>query len=111
MPIFTAIAAGATALATAVGFGAAAAASIGAFVVRTMVTIAISSLVANRANKSSAGASDVGARVQLGPATNNKLAVSYGSAFLAPTVTDAKITTDKRQSIMFLVYVKQVVGQ
>jgi len=102
MPIFTAIAAGATALATAVGFGAAAAASIGAFVVRTMVTIAISSLVANRANKSSAGASDVGARVQLGPATNNKLAVSYGSAFLAPTVTDAKITTD--QKTMYYVF-------
>jgi hypothetical protein len=102
MPIFTAIAAGATALATAVGFGAAAAASIGAFVVRTMVTIGISKLVANRANKSSAGASDVGARVQLGPATNNKLSVSYGSAFLAPTVTDAKITTD--QKTMYYVF-------
>jgi hypothetical protein len=102
MPIFTAIAAGATALATAVGFGAAAAASIGAFVVRTMVTIGISKLVANRANKTGAGAQDVGARVQLGPATNNKLSVSYGSAFLAPTVTDAKITTD--QKTMYYVF-------
>jgi len=102
MPVFTALAAGVTAVATAVGFGAAAAASIGAFVVRTLVTVAISSLIANRANKFSAGASDVGARVQLGPATNNKLAVSYGTAFLAPTVTDAKITTD--QKTMYYVF-------
>jgi hypothetical protein len=102
MPVFTALAAGVTAIATAVGFGAAAAASIGAFVVRTLVTVAISSLIANRANKFSAGASDVGARVQLGPATNNKLAVSYGTAFLAPTVTDAKITTD--QKTMYYVF-------
>jgi hypothetical protein len=96
MPVFTAIAAGVTALATAVGFGAATAAAIGAFAVRTLVTIAISSLVANRANKKSAGAQDIGARVQLGPATNNKLPANYGSAFLAPTVTDAKITTDQK---------------
>jgi hypothetical protein len=102
MPVFTAIAAGVAAVATAIGFGAAAAASIGAFVVRTLVTVAISSLIANRANKKSAGASDVGARVQLGPATNNKLAVSYGTAFLAPTVTDAKITTD--QKTMYYVF-------
>ncbi len=86
MPVFTAIAAGVTALATAVGFGAATAAAIGAFAVRTLVTVAISSLVANRANKKAAGAQDIGARVQLGPATNNKLPASYGSAFLAPTM-------------------------
>jgi hypothetical protein len=66
------------------------------------VTIGISKLVANRANKTGAGANDVGARVQLGPATNNKLAVSYGRAFLAPTVTDAKITTD--QKTMYYVF-------
>lgn len=102
MPVFTAIAAGVTAIASAVGFGAAAASAIGAFVVRTLVTVAISSLVANRANKKGAGANDVGARVQLGPATNNKLAVSYGTAFLAPTITDAKITTD--QKTMYYVF-------
>jgi hypothetical protein len=76
--------------------------SVVAYAVQTLATIAISKLVANRANKSSAGASDVGARVQLGPATNNKLPVSYGTAYLAPTVTDAKITTD--QKTMYYVF-------
>jgi hypothetical protein len=97
MPIFTAAAA-------AIGsfFAGITISSVAAFAVRTLVTIGISKLVANRANKTGAGAQDVGARVQLGPATNNKLAVSYGSAFLAPTVTDAKITTD--QKTMYYVF-------
>ena len=97
MPVFTAAAA-------AVGsfFAGITLSSVAAFAVRTIVTIGISKLVANRANKTSSGASDVGARVQLGPATNNKLAVSYGRAFLAPTVTDAKITTD--QKTMYYVF-------
>ena len=97
MPIFTAAAA-------AVGsfFAGITISSVAAFAVRTLVTIGISKLVANRANKTGAGASDVGSRVQLGPATNNKLSVSYGSAFLAPTVTDAKITTD--QKTMYYVF-------
>ena len=66
------------------------------YAITNLATIAISKLISNRANKTGAGANDVGARVQLGPATNNKLPVSYGSAFLAPTITDAKITTDQK---------------
>jgi hypothetical protein len=76
--------------------------SVAAFAVRTLVYIGVSKLISNRANKTAAGANDVGSRVQLGPATNNKLAPSYGSAFLAPTVTDAKITTD--QKTMYYVF-------
>jgi len=97
MPVFTAAAA-------AIGsfFAGITISSVAAFAVRTLVTIGISKLVANRANKTGAGAQDVGSRVQLGPATNNKLSVSYGSAFLAPTVTDAKITTD--QKTMYYVF-------
>jgi hypothetical protein len=77
-------------------------ASVQAFAIRTLVTIGISKLVSNRANKGSVGANDVGARVQLGPATNNKLPVLYGSGFLAPVMTDAKITTD--QKTMYYVF-------
>jgi hypothetical protein len=77
-------------------------ASVAAFAVRTLVTIGISKLVSNRANKSGAGAQDVGSRFSLGPATNNKLPVSYGSAFLGTVMTDAKITTD--QKTMYYVY-------
>jgi hypothetical protein len=102
MAVFTAAALYIASAATAIGFSAATAATIGAFAVRTLVTIGISKLISNRANKTGAGANDVGSRVQLGPATNNKLAPSYGSAFLAPTVTDAKITTD--QKTMYYVF-------
>ena len=76
MPIFTAIAAGVTALATAIGFGAAAAATIGAvgaFAARTLLTIGITKLLTNRTGTTAAGASDTGARVQLPPSTNNAL--------------------------------------
>jgi len=104
MPVFTAIAAGAAAIATAVGFGAAAAGVVGAvaaFAARTLLTIGISKLLINRANKTGAGSSDAGARVQLPPATDNKLPVVYGSAFIAGSITDAKLTTD--QTTMFYV--------
>ena len=97
MPVFTAAAAAISTYIAGITLS-----SVAAFAVRTIITIGISKLVANRANKGSAGAQDAGARVQLGPATNNKLAVSYGSAFLAPTVTDAKITTD--QKTMYYVF-------
>ena len=99
MPVFTAIAAGVTALATAVGFGAAAAATIGAvgaFAARTLLTIGITKLITNRAGTTAAGASDAGARVQLPPATNNVLPIVYGSAYVAPTMTDAKISSDQK---------------
>jgi len=99
MPVFTAIAAGVTAVAGAIGFSAATAATIGAvgaFAARTMLTIGISKLIAKRNTDTGApGASNSGARVQLPPATNNKLPVVYGSAFVAPTITDAIISTDQ----------------
>lgn len=38
-----------------------------------------------------------GSRVQLPPATNNKIPVVYGDAWLRPIVTDAKISTDQTQ--------------
>jgi hypothetical protein len=99
MPVFTAIAAGVTAIAGAVGFSAAAAATIGAvgaFAARTLLTIGITKLIANRAGTNAAGAQDAGARVQLPPSTNNVMPVVYGSAFVAPTIIDAKISTDQK---------------
>jgi hypothetical protein len=38
-----------------------------------------------------------GSRVQLPPATNNKVPVLYGSGWLRPIITDAKISTDQTQ--------------
>ena len=105
MPVFTAIAAGVAAVAGAVGFSAAVATTIGAvgaFAARTLLTIGISKLIAKRNTDTGAqGAGNAGARVQLPPATNNKLPVVYGTAFVAPTITDAMITTD--QTTMYYV--------
>lgn len=106
MPVFTAIAAGVTAAATAIGFGAATAATIGAvgaFAAKTLLTIGVSKLIANRSTSQNAGATagNAGARIQLPPATNNKLPVIYGKAYIAPTITDAVITTD--QTTMYYV--------
>lgn len=99
MPIFTAIAAAVTSFAAAVGFSAAAAATIGAvgaFAARTLLTIGITKLLANRSGTTAAGAQDAGARVQLPPSTINVLPVVYGSAFVAPTIIDAKISSDQK---------------
>jgi hypothetical protein len=99
MPVFTAIAAGATALATAIGFSAAAAGvagAVAAFAARTLLTIGISKLISNRSGQNAVGTSNAGARVQLPPATDNKLPVVYGSAFIGGSITDAKISTDQK---------------
>jgi hypothetical protein len=99
MPVFTAIAAGATALAGAIGFSAAAAGiagSVAAFAARTLLTVGLTKLMVNKAGQSGAGTSNAGSRVQLPPATDNKLPVIYGSAFIGGSITDAKISTDQK---------------
>ena len=91
MAIFTAVAA---AVSAAVGggiFGA-----VAGFAARTLLTVGITKLIANRAGKTAAGTSDAGSRVQLPPASNNKLPVLYGTGYLAPIITDAKISTDQK---------------
>lgn len=91
MAIFTAIATAVTAITGSAIFGA-----VASFAARTLLTIGITKLVANRANKSAAGTQDSGARVQLPPATDNKVPVVYGKAYIAPIITDAKISTDQK---------------
>ena len=73
---------------------------------RLVATTAVSSLIGNRAsqNKPSgsppAGSQSVrattGNRVQLSASTNNKISVLYGSAWVSPALTDAKISTDQQ---------------
>lgn len=91
MPIFTAVAA---AVSAAVGgglFGA-----IAGFAARTLLTVGITKLIANRAGKTAAGTQDAGSRVQLPPASNNKVPVVYGTAYMSPVITDAKISSDQK---------------
>lgn len=83
-----------SALALTPGGFAAAAVTFG---VRVVTTLAISSLLAKQQDPGNQG--DIGAsggRVQLAPATENKLPVIYGSSYTSPIITDAKIATDQQ---------------
>ena len=96
MPVFTAIAAS---IAVAVGVTSAFGIAAIGFGVRMLASIMVTSLLSNRNNNSNNGAGaaqNSGARVQLPPATDNKLAVVYGSAFISPTIVDAKISSDQK---------------
>lgn len=86
MAIFTAIAA-------AIGLTGFAAAAF-TFVGRTLLTIGISRLLARRATQRATAGGDGGGRIQIPPATDNKIPVIYGKAFVGGPVTDAKISSD-----------------
>lgn len=72
------------------------------FGVRLLTTAVVSNVIAKRAmsdiNKgaSGTGTQQIGNRIQLQPATDNKIPVVYGSAFMKPIITDAKISTDQK---------------
>ena len=88
MAIFTAIAA-------AIGLTGFAATAF-AFVGRTLLMIGVSKLIAKRAGGQGASGDNGGGRVQIPPATENKIPVVYGSAFVGGPITDAKISTDQK---------------
>ena len=93
MPVFTAIAA---AVSAALGGGIIGA--IGGFIVRAVVTLGISRLATKMLapdNKTPAS-TDQGIRLQLEPATDNKVPVVYGSAFLGGAITDAYMTNSNK---------------
>jgi hypothetical protein len=75
---------------------AAVATTIGKALVTAAVSIGISKLVAKRATTSADAGGDGGGRVQLPPATTNKLPVVYGSAFIGGAITDAMLSTDQK---------------
>jgi hypothetical protein len=91
MPVFTAIAAAVTAFTGFTFLG-----SVAAFAAKAVLFNGVSKLIGNRQGSNATGSSNAGARVQIPPATDNKLPVIYGSAFVAPTITDAKLTTDQK---------------
>ena len=99
MPIFTAIAAAVTSIAAAVGFSAAAAATVGAvgaFAARTLLTIGISKLLSNTTDSNGSNPPAGDPRAQKSPTTVNKVPVVYGSAYVGPTITDAILSTDQQ---------------
>ena len=93
MAVFTFLAAAA---ATAIGLTGTAA-TIFTAIGATVLSIGVSSLVAKRMAKSGLSGGPGGGRVQLPPATDNKIPVVYGQAFLGGPVIDAKISTDLKK--------------
>jgi hypothetical protein len=82
------------ALGLAVGGIAAAAVTFG---VRLLTTYVISNLFLKQNNQAAgSNPNDQGSRVQLPPATNNKLPVIYGTTWLKPIITDAKLSIDQK---------------
>ena len=102
MPIFAAIGAY---VAGAIGLVGAAAVVVGA-IVSVAAAYVVSRLIngnENKGNNSAGGASNQGGRIQVPPATNNKIPVVYGSAFVNGIITDARLITtdDKINDTMF----------
>lgn len=66
-----------------------------AYVARTVLFTGISRLIAKR-SLSQSSSSPASGRTQNAPVANNTLPVVYGTAFIPPTITDAKISTDQK---------------
>jgi len=69
--------------------------AVAKFVGTIIVSSMVSRVLAKRAGQGNGGLGG-GGRVQLAPATDNKLPVVYGNAFLGGPVTDAFLTTDQK---------------
>jgi hypothetical protein len=61
-----------------------------------VTTKAISKLIAKRDGAQGPAGSDAGGRVQLPPASDNKLPIVYGTAWVGGPIFDAKISTDQK---------------
>ena len=91
MPFFTAIAAWVVTAIGATGVWA----TVATFAVRAFLTIGLSKLL-NRNSDSGGAQATGGGRVPVNPSTENKIPVVYGTAFMAGTVIDAKISDDNK---------------
>jgi len=101
MAIFTAIVA-------AIGLTGIAAA-VATTVLSVAASFVVSKLIAPRGASGNSQQEDAvtGSRVQLPPATNNKLPVVYGTAFIGGSITDAKISTDL-QTMWYVISMAEV---
>ena len=70
--------------------------AIAKFVLTTALSIGVSKLIAKRAMSKAQAGGDGGGRVQLPPATDNKLPVVYGSAFIGGPIVDAMLSSDQK---------------
>lgn len=80
--------------------------SAAAVVTRTVVAVVVSRLIAQRLAPGASGGAGPG-RIQFAPATDNKIPVTYGSAFISGPITDAKISTDLK-TMWFVIALSEV---
>jgi hypothetical protein len=90
MGVFTAIAVAVKAIVAKITFAA-----VAKFVATILVSSLVSRVMAKRLGQG-AGGGEGGGRIQLPPATENKIPVVYGSAFLGGPITDAYLTPDQK---------------
>jgi len=95
MAVFTFIA---TAIVTAYTGAAIVAGTWAAFAVSVIATglAAVTSRLLGVGNRGGGGAQDQGVRVQLPPATENRVPIVYGHAFQQGVITDARISNDNK---------------
>lgn len=67
-----------------------------AAIISKVATKAISKLIAKRLDANVPSGADAGGRIQLPPATDNKLPIVYGTSWVGGPVIDAKISTDQK---------------
>jgi hypothetical protein len=92
MAFISAIVSAVTAVGTYLASG-----TIGALLVRTAITALVSYALNRSITKRQAGTGiDPGVRQQLSPATNHKIPVVYGSAFIGGAITDGKLVNDNK---------------
>lgn len=65
-------------------------------IISKVATKSISKLLAKRDGVGAPSGSDAGGRVQLPPATDNKLPIVYGTAWIGGPIIDAKISVDQK---------------
>lgn len=104
MPAFTLIGA---AVASAIGLTGLAATVVGG-IVATGAAYITSRVINGNPNKGANSAQSQGGRIQVPPATNNKIPVLYGSAFVNGIITDAHITNKNQRMIYSLVLSEKV---
>lgn len=85
------------------------AATIATGLIGGALAIGVSKLIMPRGSNGSSQQEDAvtGARIQLPPATNNKLPVVYGTAFIGGSIIDAKISTDL-QTMWYVIAMSEV---
>ena len=100
MPAFTAI--GAYVAGTLLGLVGTAALVVGA-VVATGAAYITSRIINGNQNKGNNSAANQGGRIQVPPATNNKIPVLYGSAYVNGIITDARLINENKTMYYCLV--------